>query len=70
MRKWSNGIDNKTNEPIIYSECSLNEVGFELEVNGIEVLEVTYETDGSCLIVTDKGDFFYDESRRMLLKYN
>lgn len=72
MRKWYNGIDDKTRNTIIYSECSLNELGFELEyVENVKVKEVVYCTDGeSYYIITDKGKFFYDSERRMLLKEN
>lgn len=72
MRKWYGvNIDNKTNKIICYSECSLNEVGFELETQGIEVKDVKYipySKDDSCVMVTNIGNLYYDGDRRMLLK--
>jgi hypothetical protein len=69
MRKWYSTIDSKTDMEIVFSECSLNEIGYQLECMDINVDKVKYHYDtNDCDIYTDKGHFFYDDERRMLLR--
>lgn len=69
MRRWYSTIDNKTNMELIYSECSLNEVGYELEVvNRLQVYGcVKNNNNGMYEITTKTRTFYYDEDRGMLL---
>lgn len=68
MRKWYSTIDSKTDMEIVFSECSLNEVGFQLEVvDRLEVYDCVKNNNGMYEITTKTRTFYYDEDRRMLL---
>lgn len=76
MRKYTTVcIDNKTDMQIIYSECTLNEVGYQLEVaDEMKVYDCIYHNkDGVnnlIEIITRTQTFYYDEERQLLLKPN